>query len=140
MAVLNPYLNFQDNCMEAFDFYKSVFGGEFAMLMRFSEMPPEHPCDPSEKDKIMHVALPIGQSVLMGSDSPKEMDKVQTGNNFSISISTDSNGQADEYFKGLSQGGTVIMPMGDAFWGSYFGMCRDKFGVNWMISHDKRSA
>ena len=142
MKAVNPYLNFSDNCKEAFNFYKSVFGGEFVTVMRFKEVPAEemdegHQMPESEGEKIMHVALPIGQeTMLMGSDVPAAMGSVTTGNNFAISISTDSEAEADNLFNGLSAGGQVTMPLGKVFWGDYFGMLTDKFGVQWMISYD----
>lgn len=136
MAVINPYLAFNDNCEEAFNFYKSVFGGEFAVVMRFKEMPAEYQGAESEGEKIMHMALPIGQgTILMGSDTPAGMGPVTNGNNFSITISVDSEAEADRLFKGLSAGGQVTMPIDKVFWGDYFGMLTDKFGVQWMVSY-----
>lgn len=138
MAALNPYLNFNDNAEEAFNFYKSVFGGEFQMVMRFKDAPPEFRGPEHEQNKIMHMALPIGKnSILMGSDVPEKMGRVAPGSNFSISITADSKEEADKLFKGLSAGGSIMMPMSDAFWGTYFGMFTDKFGISWMISFDK---
>lgn len=137
MATINPYLNFNDNCEEAFNFYRSVFGGEFAMVMRFKEVPPEYQMGEGEAEKIMHVALPIGQgTILMGSDVPEAMGPVTPGANFSISISTDSEAEASRLFKGLSAGGQVTMPLDKTFWGAYFGMLTDKFGIHWMVSYD----
>lgn len=136
MAMLNPYLNFNDNCEEAFNFYKSVFGGEFATVMRFADVPAEYQGSPSEAQKIMHMALPIGQgTILMGSDTPASMAPPKTGTNFGISISTDSEAEANRLFKGLSAGGQVTMPLEKAFWGDYFGMVTDKYGVPWMVSY-----
>lgn len=136
-SALNPYLTFSDNCEEAFNFYKSVFGGDFAVVMRFSDSPPEYAPSEAEKNKIMHVALPIGNgSMLMGSDSPAHMGGVTAGNNFSIAIAADSEADADKLFAGLSAGGNATMPLAKQFWGSYFGMLTDKFGVNWMVSYD----
>lgn len=141
MTKLHPYLTFKGNCEEAFDFYKSVFGGKFAYKGRFSEMPenPEYPVADEDKDKIMHVALPIGEdSMIMGSDTGGGWgpDTIM-GNNFSLSISVTSKEQADEYHKNLSDGGKVTMPMDKTFWGDYFGMCTDRFGINWMISYNE---
>jgi PhnB protein len=139
MAALNPYLNFTDKTEEAFNFYKSVFGGEFQMVMRFKDSPPEFRGPESEHNKIMHIALPIGKNnILMGSDSPEHMGSVVNGNSVHISITADNKEEADKLFNGLSAGGNVIMPMADAFWGSYFGMFTDKFGISWMISYDSR--
>ena len=138
MASINAYINFLGNCEEAFNYYKSVFGGEFTMLNRFSEMPPQEGMELSEEhlNKIMHVSLPIGEhTVLMGSDTGGEWAaKTVVGNNITISITADTKEQADGFFSSLSDGGAVIMPMNQTFWGSYFGMCTDKFAINWMIS------
>jgi PhnB protein len=137
MPALNPYLNFNGKAEEAFNFYKSVFGGEFATIMRFKDIPKEYKGPAHEDNKIMHIALPLsGGSVLMGSDVPESMGNVITGNNVQISISPSSKEEADKIFNGLSAGGKVIMPMADAFWGSYFGMFSDKYGINWMINVD----
>jgi len=136
MAQLNPYINFNGNAEEAFTFYKSVFGGEFSRLSRFSEMNSEFfPQSPHESNKIMHISLPIGKnSVLMANDVPEFMGKVNEMENRSkISVTVESREEADRIFNGLSTGGTVEMPMEDSFWGSYFGMFRDKFGIEWMI-------
>jgi PhnB protein len=138
MATINSYINFNGNCEEAFNYYKEVFGGEFSMLSRFSEMPPQEGMELSEGDmnKIMHVSMPIGkEAVLMGSDVGGEWaPELRVGNNITLSITADSKEQADRFFYMLSEGGVVIMPMDKTFWGSYFGMCTDKFDINWMIS------
>lgn len=138
MEAVHPYLTFRGNCEAAFNFYKAVFGGEFTYLGRFSEIPPEQGMEvpESEKDKIMHVSLPLGKNViLMGSDAGGDWGKqVETGNNFSLSITAESKDEADKLFQALSRGGEEVMPMGDVFWGSYYGMCKDKFGINWMVS------
>jgi PhnB protein len=143
MAKINPYLNFNGNTEEAFNFYKSVFGGEFATVMRFGDMPG---CDEiqegrqiteADKEKIMHIALPIGNDhVLMATDGLAMGEKLIEGNNFSISISADSRDEAERIFNGLSDGGKVEMPLGDTFWGAYFGMLQDKFRIDWMVSFD----
>jgi len=136
MAQINPYLNYNGNAEEAFNFYRSVFGGEFAVVMRFGDVPDEHKMPESESKKIMHIALPIGNgNMLMGSDVPEASGEVKTGTNFCISISTQSE-EADKLFNGLSAGGQVTMPLGKTFWGSYFGMFTDQFGVQWMVSYD----
>ena len=135
MAAINAYLLFNGNAEEAFNFYKSVFGGDFQMVMRFKDAPPEHRGAESEGNKIMHIALPIGQSILMASDAP-EAQKVNVGSNFSISISASTKEEADSFYNGLSAGGQTYMPMSNTFWGSYFGMLQDKFGVHWMVSYD----
>jgi len=137
MPALNPYLNFNNNTEEAFNFYKSVFGGEFAMVMRFKDIPAEYKGPAHEDNKIMHISLPIpGGGVLMGSDVPEQMGKVVPGNNIQLSLAPGSREEADKLFNGLSAGGQVTMPMADAFWGAYFGMCEDKFGIRWMINFD----
>lgn len=141
MAQVNPYLHFNGNAEEAFTFYKSVFGGEFAMLVRFKDMEMGgHPIAESEAEKIMHIALPIGQhSVLMASDTPEFMGRHNENENRSkISISAQSKEEADHLFHGLSAGGQVEMPIADSPWGSYFGMFRDKFGFEWMIDFDPK--
>ncbi len=138
MAALNPYFNFNGNAEEAFDFYKSVFGGEYQMVMRYKDVPPEHQMGESDGEKIMHIALPIGQhTILMGSDWPQAYGKPIEGTNITISISADSREHADKLFNGLSEGGEATMPMSDVFWGSYFGMLKDKFGFNWMVGYDE---
>lgn len=138
---INPYLNFAGNCEEAFEFYKSVFGGEFPYIGRYNEMPPMEDGKqmPAEfANKIMHVSLPIGNgSILMGSDVMDGFgDKHTVGNNITLSINPESKEQADTFFNKLSAGGTVKMPMEDTFWGAYFGMFADKFGINWMINFE----
>jgi PhnB protein len=137
MASFNPYLNFNGNAEDAFNFYKSVFGGEFAAVMRFNEVPAEHKLPDNEGNKIMHVALPVGNgTVLMGSDIPDSMKKANYGDNFSIAISTESEDEANNIFSKLSSGGKVLMPLDKTFWGAYFGMVRDKYDIQWMISYD----
>jgi len=137
MASLNPYLNFNGNTEEVFNFYKSVFGGEFATTMRFKDMPSEHKTSESENNKIMHIALPIGKgTMLMGIDVPDAYPQTTPGSNFYISISAESEEEARKLFNGLSEGGKVMMPLDKAFWGSLFGMFTDKFGVSWMVSYD----
>jgi PhnB protein len=142
MATINPYIHFNGNAEEAFTFYKSVFGGEFAMVMRFKDMQanPEHPIPETEANKIMHIALPIGKhSVLMASDTPEFMGKHNENETRSkISISAESKEEADKLFNGLSVDGNVEMPIGDSSWGSYFGMFRDKYGIEWMIDYDSK--
>jgi len=136
MASINPYIHFNGNAEEAFTFYKSVFGGEFERVVRFKDLASaEHPISEKEQNKIMHIALPIGKSsVLMGSDTPEFMGRHNENENRSkISISAESKEEADKIFNGLSAGGNVEMPIGDSPWGSYFGMFRDKYGIEWMI-------
>jgi PhnB protein len=138
MRTVNPYLNFQGNTEEAFDFYKSVFGGDFITLQRFKDTPEAGKIPASEREKIMHISLPIGKgSILMATDALESMgQKLVVGNNFSISISTDSEEEATRLFNKLSAGGKVEMPLGKTFWGSFFGMFADKFGIQWMVSYD----
>ena len=142
MAAVNPYLIFNGNCEEAFLFYKSVFGGEFAYIGKFKDMPADENCsqvssESEDANRIMHVSLPIGQTILMGSDSTEQSGAVTFGGNFSVSINVESAKEGDRIFNGLSAGGTVFMAMNKTFWGAYFGMFTDKFGVNWMVNFDE---
>ncbi len=138
MATINPYLTFLGNCEEAFNHYKSIFGGEFDYVGRFSEMPedPKYTLSEEDKQKIMHISLPISKETrLMGSDTGGEWaSKTTIGNNISISITAHTKAEADRLFNSLSTGGNVTMPIEDMFWGDYFGMCTDKFKINWMVS------
>ncbi|MES2645579.1 MAG: VOC family protein [Bacteroidota bacterium] len=140
MALINPHINFNGNAEEAFNFYKSVFGGEFAMIMRLKDMSsPEFPVAEEDANKIMHIALPIGQNILMGNDVPESMGPVNENENRSkIAISAESREEADKLFNGLSAGGSVEMPISDSPWGSYFGMFRDKYGIEWMVDFDPK--
>lgn len=139
MATVNVYLNFPGNCEEAFLFYKSVFGGEFPYVGRFKDMPPQEGMPPLPDEMangIMHISLPISaETTLMGSDTGGEWAPgyVQ-GNNFSISVNTKDQAEAERLFNGLAEGGTVVMPAAPTFWSPYFGMLTDRFGVNWMVS------
>ncbi len=138
----NPYLNFNGNTEEAFNFYKSVFGGEFLALMRFSDNDACGPIAENDKNKIMHIALPLGDgTVLMATDALESMgQKVVFGNNIYIALSPDSKEETDRLFNGLSEGGKIEMPMQDMFWGDYFGTCADKFGVQWMFTYSKNES
>ena len=140
MALINPHINFNGNAEEAFTFYKSVFGGEFARIMRFRDLSsPEFPVAENEANKIMHIALPIGKNILMGNDVPEILGRVNENENRSkIAISAESREEADELFKGLSEGGQIEMPIADSPWGSYFGMFRDKYGIEWMVDFDPK--
>lgn len=140
MALINPHINFNGNAEEAFNFYKSVFGGEFAKIIRFKELSnPEYPVAENEANKIMHIALPIGKNILMSNDIPESMGKVNENENRSkISISAESREEAVKLFNGLSEGGNIEMPIDDSPWGSYFGMFRDKFGIEWMVDFDPK--
>ena len=135
MATINPHINFNGNAEEAFNFYKSVFGGEFATIVRLKDLSsPEFQVAENDANKIMHIALPIGKNILMGNDVPESLGPVNENENRSkISISAESREEADKLFHGLSAGGTIEMPMDDSPWGSYFGMFRDKFGIEWMV-------
>ena len=134
---LNTYLTFTDSCRQVFEFYRSVFGGEFTTMVTFAEGPPDMGVPEAERDRVMHVSLPIGSSELMGSDTCSSFGPAPTaGNNFSIAFSAESKEQADQVFGNLSEGGAVTFPMQDMFWGSYFGSLTDKFGINWQIGHN----
>ncbi|MEZ4688164.1 MAG: VOC family protein [Bacteroidia bacterium] len=139
MSTVNIYLSFLGNCQEAFDFYKSVFGGEFSMVNRYSEMPPQegmHAVPDEMKDYILHISLPISaETVLMGSDTggPWAADWTQ-GNNFTISVLPDSKEDGERIFNALAEGGVVTMPYSYSFWGAWFGSLKDKFGINWMVN------
>jgi len=139
MATANIYLTFNGNCEEAFKFYKSVFGGEFPYIGRYSDMPQDSGiCPPGDLNKVMHISLPISsETVIMGCDAGETPDNpfVQ-GNNFAISVNTASREEADCIFCGLAASGDVTMPLDTTFWGAYFGMLTDKFGINWMVSYE----
>lgn len=141
MASINPYLIFNGTCEAAFLFYQSVFGGEFPYIGKFKDMPADDNCPPptaEDANRIMHVSLPIGKnSILMGSDSTGQSGDVTIGTNISISINAESKAEADKLFGGLSAGGNVIMAMENTFWGAYFGMFTDKFGICWMVNFDE---
>ncbi len=135
MVTLNPYLNFNGKSEEAFKFYQSVFGGELAMH-RFADTPESSNMPESELNKLMHVSLPIGNNFLMASDTMESMGyKLTPGNNFNISVNTDNKEEAERIFKALAEGGSVKMDLHNTFWGSYFGMLEDKFGIRWMVDH-----
>ncbi len=138
MASINPHINFNGNAEEAFNFYKSVFGGEFAKIMRFKDLASaEFPVAEHEANNIMHIALPIGKSILMANDVPEILGRTNENENRSkIVISAESKEEADKLFNGLSAGGQIEMPISDSPWGSYFGMFRDKYGIEWMVDFD----
>ena len=134
---LETYLTFDKNCREAFEFYRTVFGGEFMTLQTFAEGPPGLGVPDHERDLIMHVSLPIGSSILMGSDMSSGFGPAPVfGSNFAITICPDTKNEADRLFASLAENGTTIMPMEDVFWGSYFGICVDKFGIRWQINFE----
>ncbi|NBA86830.1 VOC family protein [Emticicia sp. CRIBPO] len=140
MAQVNPYLNFKGNCEEAFNFYKSVFGGEFPYVGRYKDMPPAEGSHATEIDgnKIMHMSLPISkETTIMGSDIGGEWaQNTVFGDNMQLSVNADTEEEAHRIFNGLSAGGRVNMSLEKTFWGSLFGMFTDKFGINWMINYD----
>ena len=142
MITVNPYLNFNGNTEEAFNFYKSVFGGEFISLQRFKDTPHGEQMSADDREKIMHIALPIGQgNILMATDALESMGQtLKVGDNVSLAISPSSQEEADTYFNNLSAGGRVQMAMEKMFWGAYFGMLTDKFGIQWMINYDEKSS
>jgi len=141
MALINVHLNYNGNAEEAFTFYKSVFGGEFSKITRLKDLEsPEFPVDKKDAHRIMHIALPIGNNTLMANDVPSFLGTVSENENRSkIAISAESKAEADKLFNGLSAGGTVEMSIQDSPWGSYFGMFRDKYGIEWMIDFDNNS-
>lgn len=138
MITVNPYLNFNGNTEEAFNFYKSVFGGEFAGLHRFKDTPEVGDIPDEEKDKLMHISLPLGKgNLLMATDALESMGQSLTmGNNFSLSVQAESREEADRLFNALAAGGKIDMPLEDVFWGDYFGALTDKFGIQWMINYN----
>ncbi|MBI5045318.1 MAG: VOC family protein [Candidatus Levybacteria bacterium] len=136
MSTLNPWINFNGNAEEAFEFYKSVFGGEFSKVVRFKDIASdEFPVAEKEENKIMYIALPIGSNtMLIANDVPEILGRVNENENRSkILVHTESKEEADRLFHGLSNGGEVEGPMGDSPWGSYAGMFRDKYGIEWII-------
>lgn len=134
--MLNTYLTFNGNCREAFEFYCSVFGGEFSSWNTYADGPPEMGVPEEDRDRVMHVSLPVGTNVLMGSDSSSVSPgpPPTAGNNFSISVAARNKEHCDTLYAKLSKGGHVGMPMQETFWGAYFGTLTDKFGINWMVS------
>jgi PhnB protein len=139
MIAINPYLNFAGNTEEAFTFYKSIFGGDFAMVMRFNGSPGCENMSLEDKQKIMHIALPVKGNLIMGTDAMRSMgQQLVTGNNFHLVLGTESKEESDELYTKLSAGGEATLSMQDMFWGAYYGMLTDKFGIQWMISYDPR--
>lgn len=142
MALINPHINFNGNAEEAFNFYRSVFGGEFAQITRFKDLSfPGYQVSDKEADKIMHIALPVGKyTMLMGNDVPEILGRTNENENRSkIAISAETKEEADKLFNGLSAGGSIEMPIGDSPWGSYFGCFRDKYGIEWMVNFDPKT-
>jgi len=140
MATINPYINFNGNAEEAFNFYKSVFGGDFTKITRFKDLAsPEFPVEEKEANKIMRIALPIGGNLLIANDVPESLGRVNENENRSkIAITAESKAEADKLFSGLSAGGTVEMPMAESPWGTYFAMFRDKFGIEWTVECERK--
>jgi PhnB protein len=140
MPAINPYINFKGNCEEAFNFYKSVFGGEFPHVSRYKDMPPSEGAHASAVDgeKIMHMSLPISsETMLMGSDIGGEWAQNMTmGDNIQLSVNADNEEEAQRIFQGLAAGGRINMPLEKTFWGALFGMLTDRFGINWMVNYD----
>lgn len=135
---MNIYLYFNGNCREVFEFYRSVFGGEFEAIQTFGDGPADMGIPEDAKSQIMHVSLPVGDAMLMGSDAMPGRN-VTSGNNFSVVVPATSRGECDRLFAGLSAGGEVTMELQETFWGSYFGSCKDLYGVNWMFNLDLSS-
>jgi PhnB protein len=143
MASVSTYLNFNNKTEEAFNFYKSIFGGEFTALQRFSGVPNltgQEKMTDADKNGIMHIALPIlGGHRLLGADAPESMGfKLVEGNTVYINLEPDSREEADRLFNALSAGGKIEMPMEDMFWGDYYGSCADKYGVHWMVNYSSK--
>ena len=141
MASINPHINFNGNAEEAFGFYKAAFGGEFSKIIRFKDLASnDFPVEEHEANKIMHIALPIGKSVLMANDVPEILGQTNENENRSkIVINTESKEEADKLFNRLSAGGQIEMPISDSPWGTYFGMFRDKYGIEWIVEFDSNS-
>jgi len=141
MVTANPYLHFNGNCEEAFGFYRSIFGGEFQMLSRYKEAPLQNSQPEKDGEKIMHISLPLGpESMLMGSDIPEAFPKAIIGTNFYIFLNTETESEATHVFNGLAEGGNIAMPLDKTFWGAFFGMLIDKYGIQWMISYAYRQS
>lgn len=143
MTRMHTYLNFPGNAEEAFQFYQSVFGGEFSSHVRFGDLPMEGVDIPEgDRSKAMHIALPIGDTdLLMASDALQSLGQTLTpGNNVHVSIHPDTREEADRIFSALSAGGQIEMPIGDQVWGDYYGACSDKFGVHWMVNYSPQQS
>jgi PhnB protein len=138
MATINPYLNFNGNAEEAFTFYKSVFGGEFTDIVRFKDLAnAEFPVSEEDADKLMRIVLPIGRNVLIANDVPAALGPVNENENRSkIAVHAESQEEAEKIFTGLSDGGTVEMPLDQSPWGTHFAMFRDKYGIEWTVEFD----
>jgi len=142
MPAINPYLNFPGNTEDAFNFYKSVFGGEFLTLQRFKDTPDAGNLPAGVENQVMHVALPIGKNnILMGTDAPESMGfKLEYGNTMHISLEPETREETKRLYEALSVGGKVTMELQDMFWGAYFGSCTDKYGINWMFNCTEKAS
>ncbi|MBP6090963.1 MAG: VOC family protein [Crocinitomicaceae bacterium] len=140
MLQINPHINFNGNAEEAFIFYQSIFGGNFTKIIRFKDLASEEmPIPEHEAEKIMHISLPIGNSVLMANDVPEFMGRTNENENRSkIVLNTESKEEATIFFNGLSIDGQIEMPISESPWNTYFGMLRDKYGIEWMIEFDEK--
>lgn len=140
MTFINPYINFNGNAEEAFNFYKSVFGGEFGTITRFKDIASaEFPVGDADAHKIMRITLPIGKNMLIANDIPESMGRVNENENRSkIAITAESKEEADRIFNALSVGGTVEMPMAESPWGTHFAMFRDKYGIEWTVEFEQK--
>jgi PhnB protein len=135
MKASNVTIVFNGQAEAAMNFYKSVFGGEYISFNRLKDMPVAPPMPAGEGEKVMHAALPVGNSVIMGMDMPDGRGPVKAGNNFMVTLDTSSEEETTRVFNSLSEGGFVMMPLGHQFWGAFFGMFTDKFGIQWMVSY-----
>lgn len=137
MNTATPYLNFPGTCWEAFNFYRSAFGGEFGMISRFKEMPAEIPVPDNYGEKVMHISLEVdGKVMLFGSDAPDGFGPpFSVGNNVNLSLAAESEDAAKRVFQALSNGGQVTMPLEPTFWAKLFGMVTDKYGISWMVGY-----
>ena len=137
MKSVDFYLHFNGDCEKAMNFYKSIFGGDFISVQRYSQIPGSEKMNEEDKEKMIHMSLKISEScTLMGSDVVTNMvDRVSFGNNYHICLQSSSEREPDKVFPALSQSGVIEMPMNKTFWGAYFGMCIDRFGVQWMINY-----
>jgi PhnB protein len=135
MITINPYLNFSGNTEDAFNFYKSVFGGEFLALQRFSDTPHGDQLPEGDRNKLMHISLKVGETILMGTDALESQGhRLTPGNNFSLSLNPAQVEEGQKHFNALAAGGKITVPFEKAFWGAYFGMLTDKFGIQWMVN------
>lgn len=136
MRNTTPYLHFKGNAGEAMDFYKSVLGGEFTIYQRYSDVPGAEKMPSQDQQKFIHISLQVSPEItIMASDAMGSGEDLLSGNNFHICLHTDSEAETDKLFEGISKNGQVQMPLNKTFWGAYFGMCRDRFGVQWMLSY-----